>query len=550
MLGRNTMKRPIVLKGFVVAFIGFFLGIAVASSISANAVEDEMVEITTNSSHTDGDTLYVGGSGPGNYSTIQSAIDNASDGDLIYIYAGTYYEPLTLRKSLTLQGQDANTTIIDGCQAFSTLYVNTTEFHIRSLGFRNTSRRDIWIEIASNSSIIDCRFMGNLIEDRFGIRPERVTHLLIRDCYIVNYADGIEALYTTDSSIEHCVLSNRQRSVSINDGCRNCRVANCTIIGQPQSDSGNRGLDIYGQYNLIINCNIFNCTEGIFLDGNNSSVINCTVSNCSWRGIFCGFGSHDHLIKQCTITGCGFAEQAYAIETWDSNNTIDGCIIKDNPGGGVEFQWPGGYNTLSRSTLIHNGYGSDTEGFRSISHLPNYIYLNTFSDNNIQARDYYQTCTFDNGILGNYWSDYNGLDWNHDFIGTQPYNLYDNSNTDNFPLICPYNPNGPSVLLERPAHLKGDFLYIRNLRILRFPSTILIGGISIKARAVTYDNPERITKVEFYVDGILRKVDILPPYTWCWWLSSPLNHKHIVNVIAYDSKGKVGQDSCQVYKLL
>ena len=36
------------------------------------------------------ETLYVGGSGPGNYSEIQDAIDNASDGDTVYIYEGTY----------------------------------------------------------------------------------------------------------------------------------------------------------------------------------------------------------------------------------------------------------------------------------------------------------------------------------------------------------------------------------------------------------------------------------------------------------------------------
>jgi len=495
--------------------------------------------------------LYVGGSGPGNYSMIQSAIDNASDGDLIYIYSGIYYESLSLRKSLILQGQDANTTIIDGCQAFSTLYVNTTEFHIQSLGFRNTSRREIWIELANNSSIIDCRLMGSPTEDTFGIRTERVTHLLIRDCNVINYADGIDALYTTDSIIEHCVFSNGQCSISINDGCRNCRVDNCTIIGQPQSHSGNRGIEVYSPDNLIINCNIYNCTEGIFFgtNSNYSNVINCIISDCSWRGIFSA-NSNNHLIKHCTLSGCGFAQSDYAIEIWGSNNIIDDCIIKDNPGGGVEFDWEGGNNTLCRSTLIHNGYGSDTEGFHCNSHLPNYIYLNNFIDNNIQAWDYYQTCTYDNGILGNYWSDYKGLDWNHDFIGTRPYYLYDNSNTDNYPLICPYNPDGPSVLLERPAHLKGDFLYLGNLRILRFSITVLIGNIYIKARAVNYDNPERITKVEFYVDGILRNFDILPPYNWCWRLSSPLYHKHIVSVIAYDSEGRIGQDSCQVYKLM
>ena len=37
-----------------------------------------------------GNWLYVGGSGPGNYSVIQDAVDNASDGDTVYVYHGIY----------------------------------------------------------------------------------------------------------------------------------------------------------------------------------------------------------------------------------------------------------------------------------------------------------------------------------------------------------------------------------------------------------------------------------------------------------------------------
>jgi len=46
----------------------------------------------TVSGHTGGNTLYVGGSGPNNYTRIQDAIDDANDGDTIFVYNGTYYE--------------------------------------------------------------------------------------------------------------------------------------------------------------------------------------------------------------------------------------------------------------------------------------------------------------------------------------------------------------------------------------------------------------------------------------------------------------------------
>ena len=45
-------------------------------------------------------TLYVGGSGPGNWSKIQDAIDNSTDGDTILVYAGIYYEDIIVNKRL------------------------------------------------------------------------------------------------------------------------------------------------------------------------------------------------------------------------------------------------------------------------------------------------------------------------------------------------------------------------------------------------------------------------------------------------------------------
>ena len=64
------------------------------------------------------------------FATIQAGIDASSDGDIINVYAGTYYENISLNgKSIHLFGQDRETTIIDaggngpGIQAIQTLTV-------------------------------------------------------------------------------------------------------------------------------------------------------------------------------------------------------------------------------------------------------------------------------------------------------------------------------------------------------------------------------------------------------------------------------------------
>src|SRR5450759_1947936 len=43
---------------------------------------------------------------------------------------------------------------------------------------------------------------------------------------------------------------------------------------------------------------------------------------------------------------------------------------------------------------------------------------------------------WDNGTIGNYWSDYRGTDSNHDGIGDTPY-VIDSNNKDNYPFMSP-----------------------------------------------------------------------------------------------------------------
>jgi parallel beta-helix repeat protein len=61
-----------------------------------------------------GNWLHVGGSGPGNYTKIQDAIDNASDGDIVFVHHGIYYENVRVNKSVGLLGENQMLTIIDG----------------------------------------------------------------------------------------------------------------------------------------------------------------------------------------------------------------------------------------------------------------------------------------------------------------------------------------------------------------------------------------------------------------------------------------------------
>ena len=97
------MKRKWLAIGIILLFVGVTIAPAMAQV-------NEKFQSTTR-----GNWLYVGGSGPGNYTRIQDAIDNACDGDTVFVYddSSPYYEKIFIDKSIHVLGENKNTTVID-----------------------------------------------------------------------------------------------------------------------------------------------------------------------------------------------------------------------------------------------------------------------------------------------------------------------------------------------------------------------------------------------------------------------------------------------------
>ena len=62
----------------------------------------------------EGKTITVDDDGNGDYERIQQAIDNATDGDTIRVWDGTYLENVVVDKALRVSGNGSDVTIIDG----------------------------------------------------------------------------------------------------------------------------------------------------------------------------------------------------------------------------------------------------------------------------------------------------------------------------------------------------------------------------------------------------------------------------------------------------
>ena len=84
-------------------------------------------------------TWTVDDNGPADFSSIQAAVNAAGSGDFIFVRNGVYKEPqVTIRKPLTLIGEDKTATILDGDPGRVRLYIqNTSNVVVRGFTIRN-----------------------------------------------------------------------------------------------------------------------------------------------------------------------------------------------------------------------------------------------------------------------------------------------------------------------------------------------------------------------------------------------------------------------------
>jgi parallel beta-helix repeat protein len=110
----------------------------------------------------DGNTLYVGGSGPNNYTKIQDAIDDAVAGDTVFVYNGTYYENVVVEKSISLIGEDRDSTVINGNSNGRVVYI--TANYTLIIGFKIQNGND-------GIYLYNCKYSGiarNIISNNNG----------------------------------------------------------------------------------------------------------------------------------------------------------------------------------------------------------------------------------------------------------------------------------------------------------------------------------------------------------------------------------------------
>jgi parallel beta-helix repeat protein len=417
---------------------------------------------------------------PDDYSTIQEAINHASDGDTIFVRDGTYYENVVVNKTVSILGENENATVVDCKGAGTTVQVTGSNvtlsgFTIEGSGagytlsgllsgiqvYRSSGNnishnivRDNCVGISlresSENTLTDNIAYYNAYDFAVDVSGDGFSQF---DNYVdtSNTVDGKSIYYLKDES--NLVLGAQSNAgVVYLINCKNITVQDLTltrnycgvflwnttcsyitnVTARENWDSGIR-LD-QSENNTIIDNRLSNQEwSGVKLMGSENNSIMWNDASYNWNfGIYSFDSGHNQIASNILSHN---NEGLYVIGSSDNTSILDNLVSNNSEAGATVYSF--------NCTLVENIFKENGVGIIASPYC-DAIYHNNFIQNNMQVFpvDLGYT-TWDDGYPsgGNYWSDYKGQDvfkgpyqneTGSDEIGDTPY-VIGIANQDRYP---------------------------------------------------------------------------------------------------------------------
>jgi len=325
--------------------------------------------------------------------SLRAALEQAHDGDTIFIYPGTYKEGnLIVKKAVHLIG--VGEVILDGEQKFEILTVHAQGGSIQKIRFQNTGIASISDLAAikllesSNFKILDNHFENCF----FGVYLANSSRIWIERNTLRAHA-GAEHQVANGIHLWKCeyisVLNNR--AIGHRDGIYFEFVTNSLITGNHSEGNLRYGLHFMFSHNNEYRNNVFvsNGAGVAVMYTKGVKMINNRFENNQ------GPSAYGLLLKDI--------RDSEIINNRFSNNSV-----------GI-FMEGSSRNGFRENQFMENGYA---------------IRLQASCDENAFSRNNFSKNTFDvvtngslvlNTVNGNYWDRYEGYDLNRDAVGDVPY---------------------------------------------------------------------------------------------------------------------------------
>jgi parallel beta-helix repeat protein len=227
------------------------------------------------------------------------------------------------------------------------------------------------------------------------------------------------------------------RGIDLYDDSTNITVRNMHIV------SFQFGVHLSNASYATIESNyISNNFEGIRINGGfNNTVIRNTITNSNDNGIGVFFNTRNNFISGNKITNNWVG---VLFHLYSASNTLSENFITANNGMGIWLDG-GSNNRIIRNNITDNAKGVFISATKNST-----VYQNNFVNNTFHVYIYGNdpvTSMWDNGVQGNYWDTYTGVDNDGDGIGDTLY-IIDENNQDNYPLAEQYIiPEFPSWII-------------------------------------------------------------------------------------------------------
>ncbi|HID71998.1 MAG TPA: hypothetical protein EYP29_04555, partial [Thermoplasmata archaeon] len=301
----------------------------------------------------EGKTIVVDESGNGDYTTIQEAIDNASVGDTIRVWEGTYKGPIEINKTLTILGNGTTNTTIDGDEKGNV--VNVSSPYVNLSGFTIKNSGEFFSGIYSEG---DMGLFKDLIltKNYFGIYFKNTEKSSMEGCELyLNTKVGIYLVNSNHSIIKNNTIYKNEDGIALLASSYN-HVINNTIYNN--SDDG-IDVDADCTKNKILNNYVATNDFGIILTSSRHNLIeNNTVKANKYYGISLYMKSNNNKLSRNNVThNLGFGIAVYA----SNNTTIISNHIYKNGMVGITPVVGGVYSNLSHNnSLLENLIANNT----------------------------------------------------------------------------------------------------------------------------------------------------------------------------------------------
>ena len=366
--------------------IGIILSL-VCMSITPSFAIDNVKKSSTPVSN--GNTLYVGGMGPGNYTSIQSAIDDASPGDTVFVFddSSPYFECLFLNKTLSLVGENRDGTVVDANNVGSVVEIYADGCSVSGFTIKNCQKPgqnhhfDVVKIVDSNNVTINDNILS-IGEMEYNAAVSAVW--LYNSCYCNISGNVISELSWVQASSGVNFMSN---------SCFNTVYGN--IISRyvwgvrVEWYAGCDG-------NMIIGNHISNSTNGISLTGcNDNKILDNIIEYNRVNGIRLKDIVHTMVSGNIIrYNGEGYTfDNGIVLQSEDCRyNTVSGNVISNNNPTGILVIYAFD-NVITENNLIDNGIGHNEKEWGNAYFCIPFKLKSLFGANNWN---------------GNFWSDYKG----------------------------------------------------------------------------------------------------------------------------------------------